>query len=151
MQNYIRINDDFSVGSGQPEDETLAALQQEGFRSVVNLRTRGEGDDSHDPDREGEIARDLGLEYAHIPVSTDEMGAGKVDQFRERVSQLPKPVYVHCGSGKRSGAFTMMHVAVQQGMSGETTLDQAEQLGFECDTENLKNLVRDYVDRRQQT
>lgn len=148
MQNYIRIDDNYAVGKGPPDTETLAALQHEGFRAVVNLRTRGEENEPLDPDQEGDTVRAQGMEYVHLPVSAEEMDSERVDQFRDRIAELPKPVYVHCASGKRSGAFTMMHYAVEYALSGEDTLDQAQQMGFECDTPALENFVRDYVRQR---
>lgn len=148
MQNYIRINDDYAVGKGPPDPETLAALHHEGFRAVVNLRRPGEENEPLDPDQEGDTVRAHGMDYVHLPVSAEEMSSERVDQFRNLVAELPKPVYVHCASGKRSGAFTMMHYAVENALSGEDALDQAQQMGFECDTPALESLVRDYVRQR---
>ncbi len=40
----------------------------------------------------------------------------------------------------------MMHQAVEQGMTGEQTLKQAEEMGFECEQEELREFVKNYVD-----
>ncbi|EMI18623.1 hypothetical protein RMSM_04451 [Rhodopirellula maiorica SM1] len=69
-----------------------------------------------------------------------------VDRFREQYRKLPKPVFAHCKSGKRAGAMMMMHIAAEQGMSGEQTLEQAEKMGFECDQPELEQFVKNYVD-----
>jgi uncharacterized protein (TIGR01244 family) len=82
----------------------------------------------------------------HIPVSDDSLSGEVVDGFRREIARLPKPVLVHCASGKRSGAFAMMDVAVEQGMSGEEVIRKAEAMGFECDQPGLERFVRDYVD-----
>ena len=39
-----------------------------------------------------------------------------------------------------------MHMAVEQGMTGEQTLQKAEEMGFECDQPELEQFVKDYVD-----
>ena len=40
----------------------------------------------------------------------------------------------------------MMDLAVKQGMSGEQTLQKAEEMGFECDKPELIEFVKKYVD-----
>jgi uncharacterized protein (TIGR01244 family) len=70
----------------------------------------------------------------------------QVDQFRQEFPALSKPVFAHCKSGKRAGAMVMMHMAVEQGMTGEQTLQKAEDMGFECDKVELREFVKNYVD-----
>lgn len=146
MQDYIRIDNHFAVGKGHPDAEALTELRDHGFRSVVNLRTHDEQNQPLNPDQEGAAVRQLGMNYLHIPVSTQALAPGLVDRFREQVALLPKPVYVHCALGKRSGAFTMMDRGIEQGLSGQDTVDQAAQMGFLSDAPALEKLVRDYVD-----
>lgn len=93
--------------------------------------------------------RGLGMQYLHHPVKSDDMSAELVDGFREQLTRLPGPVFVHCASGKRSGAFLMMHVAAETGMTGEETIRKAADMGFECDTPALEQFVRAYVDQRR--
>ena len=52
----------------QPTAEELAALKAEGYTAVVNLRTAGEPDQPLDPTAEGEVVREAGLEYLHVPI-----------------------------------------------------------------------------------
>lgn len=145
MDERIQINDDVTVGA-QPSRKQLGALPAEGFRSVMNLRTADEEDQPLSPEEEGELVRDMGLEYRHVPISAEDMDQDLVNRFREELDEIPKPVFVHCRRGKRSGAMAMMDEAVSRGMSGEETLQKAEEMGFECDVEELNNFVRTYVD-----
>ncbi|NNJ24997.1 beta-lactamase hydrolase domain-containing protein [Alienimonas chondri] len=147
MQNLMKVNDDVTVGP-QPSEAELGELAGEGFKTVVNFRTDGEEDQPLSPSAEGDKVRAEGLEYLNVPVSIDSMGPDLVDQFRHKYADLPKPVFAHCKSGKRAGAMVMMHVAVERGMSGEETLKQAEEMGFECDQPELKDMVKNYVDAR---
>lgn len=149
MKDPIAVNERFVVGRDQPRPEDLSGLARQGFKSIVNLRTSGEEGQTMSPEEEGEQARKMGLSYAHIPVSGDDMRPELVDQFRDEVSALPAPVFVHCASGKRSGAFTMMHVGIDRGMSGEEVVEKALSMGFECDAPGLKDFVRRYVDEKR--
>lgn len=146
MNKRVKFSEAIIIGP-QPSREELQQLKEEGFKSIINLREEGEEEQPLSPQEEGKIAGDLGLEYVHIPVSMDTMSEDKVDRFRERLASLAEPIYVHCRSGKRSGAFTMMHSAVEQGMSGEDALEEAEDMGFECDVPQLEEFVKKYVDK----
>lgn len=144
MEKAMKINDQVTVGA-QPSEDQLQQLGKQGFKSVVNFRTEGEEDQPLSPQAEGGKVQAAGMEYLHIPVSMKAMGPELVDQFREEFADLPKPVFAHCKSGKRAGAMVMMHMAVEQGMTGEQTLQQAKEMGFECDQPQLEQFVREYV------
>ena len=146
MSERHRINDRVTVGAQVSEDE-VKRLPQEGFRTVVNLREPGEEEQLVSPDDERKFVEAAGMKYLHIPVSGKDMKGDQVDRFRQELKALPGPVFVHCHKGKRAGAFAMMAAAVEQGWSGEQTLEMAEQMGFECDTPQLKDFVKGYVDR----
>ncbi|WP_153557421.1 beta-lactamase hydrolase domain-containing protein [Roseimaritima sediminicola] len=145
MAKEQKINDQVTVAA-QPSESEIRQLGQQGFKTVVNFRTDGEDDQPLPPDAEAAVVKQAGLEYLHVPVSMNSMGPDVVDRFREAYADLPKPVYAHCKSGKRAGAMVMMHMAVEQGMSGDQTLEQAKQMGFECDQPQLEKFVRQYVD-----
>tara|TARA_R110000868_G_scaffold333405_2_gene594231 strand:- start:13588 stop:14037 length:450 start_codon:yes stop_codon:yes gene_type:complete len=145
MAEKMQINDQVTVGP-QPSDEEIRQLGDQGFKTVVNFRTEGEDEQPLSPDTEGEKVKAADMEYLHLPVSMKSMGPDLVDQFREKYPALPKPVFAHCKSGKRAGAMVMMHMAVEQGMSGEQTLRKADEIGFECEQEELREFVKNYVD-----
>ena len=146
----MKINGQVTVG-GQPSADELKELAGQGFKSIVNFRTEGEEDQPLSPAEEGEQVGGLGLQYLHVPVSMQSMTAETVDRFREQFDKLPTPVFAHCKGGTRAGAMVMMHLASEQGMSGEQTLKQAEQMGFECKQPELKRFVETYVDQHART
>ena len=148
MEDRMKINDQITVGA-QPTEEQLQQLVQDGFKAVVNLRTAGEEDQPVPPEAEGEKVRELGMRYLHIAVSTRDMRPEQVDQFRQNLPSLPSPVYVHCHKGLRAGAFAMMHIAIEGGMSGGQTLETAAQMGFPCEAPKLKAFVKGYVDQNR--
>lgn len=145
MTDTMQINDEMTVG-GQPTEQEIKTLAKDGYKSVVNFRTEGEEDQPLSPGEEQRKVVAAGMQYLHVPVSMKSMDESKVDAFRKQLKSLPKPVFAHCKTGKRAGAMTMMHVAVETGMTGEQTLKKAKEMGFECDVPQLKELVTSYVD-----
>lgn len=149
MQNTMKINRNVTVGP-QPSSDQIKKLREDGFQTVINFRSSGEEKQPLSPDQEQTVVRSAGMDYRHFPVSMESMDSKLVDRFRAEYGQLPKPIFAHCKSGKRSGAMVMMQVACENGMTGEQTLEQAESMGFECDKEALRKFVKDYVDQHSQ-
>lgn len=148
MEASMKISEEVTVGA-QPAVDQIADLAAEGFKTVINFRKSGEEDQPLSPEEEEKLVRAAGMDYVHMPVAMDSMGPEAVDRFREQFAQLPKPVFAHCEKGKRAGAMVMMHTAIANGMSGDQTLAQAEQMGFDCDVPELKQFVKSYVDSQQ--
>ena len=149
MPDRMKINDRITV-AGQPDASELASLAEEGFRSVINLRVTNEQEDMLSPVDEGNEVRGHGMTYLHLPVSMKQIRPEQVDEFGNAVEALEAPIFVHCQSGKRSGAFVMMREAIAHGWSGEETLEKAEAMGFECEQAELREFVKQYVDQHQQ-
>lgn len=150
MDDQIRMSDNITIGP-QPSEKDLNDLKQSGFKSIVNFRTAGEEEQPISPAQEGEKVSDLGLRYLNVPVSMQEMRPELVDEFREQLKGLPKPLFAHCKTGKRAGAMVMMDLAVEQGLSGQQTIQKALAMGFECDQPELKQFVENYVDSHQKS
>lgn len=146
MQNAVQISDRFTVAKFAPDRDQLRRAAEEGFRSVVNMQTEGE-EKGLGPQEERRAADEVGLTYLHHPVAGDKLSDEVVDGFRRKASELPAPVLVHCASGKRSGAMVIMHLAAEQGMTGEQVIKKAEEMGFECDSPEVEAFVKGYVDR----
>lgn len=147
MKDQIKITEDIT-SSSQPSKEEIKELPQQGFKSVINLRTSEEEDMPFSPHEEGELVRELGMEFLNIPISSKEgPKPEQVDQFRSEIEHLPKPVFIHCHRGKRSGALTMIYLALKEGMTGEKALQKAQSMGFECDVPRLKEFFVSYINQ----
>ena len=107
MTRLIELDRDHAIAPDAPGAADLDFLRRRGFRSLVNLRDAGEADQALSPAREGEEAERRGLAYLHFPVRPDELGPDTVRAFREKLDRLPKPVAIHCASGKRAGLMTI--------------------------------------------
>jgi len=145
MEKEIKkVNDEISVAAFDPDQNSFKTFADKGFKSVINLQTEDE-DQNVSQEKEKELAKDNNLKYRQIGVSKDNLSEAIVDDFRQELETLPKPIIVHCKSGKRSGAFVMMHIGCQKNMSGEEVIEQAEEMGFECDVPELENFLKKYV------
>ena len=143
-EDITKINDDIAVAAFDPDESSFKTFAEKGFKSVINLQTADE-EQNLDPGKEEELANDNNLKYSHIGVSKENLSETVVDNFRKELESLPKPVVVHCTSGKRSGAFVMMHIGCKENMSGDEVIKKAKEMGFECDEAELEKFVKKYV------
>ena len=142
----VRINSRLSVYTDQPTLDDLSQIARAGFKTVVDLRTTTEGGLLLTPEAEEMAAQSEGLEYVHLPVNSDHLSTDVVDRFRDEIERRPGPILVHCSSGERSGTLAMLHVAAERDMHGDEVIEQAEDMGFECDSEKLVSFVKRYAD-----
>lgn len=148
MNNLKQINDEISVAMTQVTPEELQQAAQEGFKSVLNLRS---------PDEEGVLPNEQkyvessGLEYVNIPLSPNKLSDEKADEILETIEQLKKPLLLHCKSGMRSGAMALMYMAIQEDMSAQEAIQQGKQMGFDCDKNpKMKEFFKQYVSSRSE-
>lgn len=126
MQLIRKINDDLAI-AGQIDVTQLTQITQDGFHSVLNLRL---------PQEPGFIADEqlkaegLGLEYVNIPLDIEQINDQITTLILQRISNLPKPILVHCDNAVRSAAIALMHIATRQGATLEEAFKQAKQLGL---------------------
>ena len=126
MKHALRITDELSV-IGQVQLEQLQQAVDEGFQSVLNLRSPDElGFLKH----EAQLAEALGLHYINLPLKLDQLDEAVITEILQTLEHLPKPVIVHCAAGMRSTAIALLSAAIQQGLTPEQTLAKARSLGF---------------------
>ena len=143
MKNIKRINDQLAVAMGQVTPDELQQAAQEGYKSVLNLRSPNEEGFLSDEQQKTEKA---GLTYVNVPVKPDGLSDALADQVLQEIDQLPKPALIHCKSGMRSGAMTLMYVAIQQGLTADEAMAMGKQNGFDCDSSpQMKQFFEHYV------
>jgi len=143
MEAVKKINEDVAVATCQLTSEQLQQAKEEGYQSVLNLRTPQE--EGFVPN-EAQQAEAVGLEYRNIPVSPENMNEELADRVLEEIKLLPKPILTHCKSGLRSGAMSLMYVATQEGMTAEEAMEKGKQLGFDCDkSPQMKEFFQQYI------
>jgi uncharacterized protein (TIGR01244 family) len=149
MVQYYKVNDELAVGRDQPGAADLREIAASGWRSLVDLRVEGEGAQPLPPSAEAKAAEAAGLRYANLAVPADRLEEAALDRFRALVQELPKPVFVHCASGKRSGTFALAQAGVDAGLSGDQVAERLAEAGAAYGSDEMRETVRRWVDRRR--
>ncbi len=145
----IELSNTVTVGRKPPSKDEIGQLRDQGFRSVLDLRSASEPTPDLSPQQEAAEARRHGLEYIHYPVPLNIADKQLLDGFGEAIAQAPKPVLVHCASGKRAGMFALAHTSVEAGVPGEEMLEMAKHLGVLYGSPELRRMFARYVDQHE--
>ncbi|QSJ14719.1 protein tyrosine phosphatase family protein [Nostoc sp. UHCC 0702] len=148
MINTIRINENLTT-TGQVIPQQIKQAIQEGFKSVVNLRSPDELGFFKD---EQEVVEALGLYYVNVPLKLEALNEELITKILTTLEQIPKPAVVHCAAGMRSTGIALLSIAIQEGLTPEQTLARAKNLGFGFlehthVSPRLKQLFVDYVNK----
>jgi len=81
-------------------DVGIAAAQ--GFKTIINNRPDGEGEEQPRSEEIAAAAARHGLQYRHIPVVSGELTDRNVDAFREAMAEVQGLVLAFCRTGTRS-------------------------------------------------
>lgn len=140
VPRVVCLNEKFTTG-GQPSEGAWSKLAASGFRSVLNMRTAGEGVDL---DRERKLVESAGMRYISVPVVSAEPRAEQVADFVRAVKEAENhPMMIHCGSGNRVGAFWLIYRVVEDGLSESAAIEEAERVGLR--SPELKKFALDYI------
>jgi uncharacterized protein (TIGR01244 family) len=128
VRSYSRV--DATVGCGGAVDPSaMTALKQEGFVSVINLRTADEQGAEIDASRAA--AQKAGLKYIHLPFNGASPDPKIVSDFLAAVADKSnQPVFVHCGTANRVGAVWMIKRVLQDGWAIDRAQAEAEAIGL---------------------
>lgn len=139
-RNFLWVNQEFCT-AGQPTHQDLIRLKQKGVHSVLNLRTAAE-----DPGvaKEGSAVQALGLKYFHLPVDSNRLTPKLGDEFLRIVSdESNRPLFIHCASANRVGAFWILHRVINHGWSMDRAEEEARKIGLR--SRKLLEFARDYL------
>ncbi|HZI17428.1 MAG TPA: protein tyrosine phosphatase family protein [Pyrinomonadaceae bacterium] len=129
----------------QPAAAAFEKLAGLGFRAVLDMRTEAEG---HDAARERALVEAAGMRYLSLPVSSEAPRPEQIAEFTRAVKDAGNhPLFVHCASGNRVGAFWLAYRVVEDGWAVERALEEAERVGLR--SEKLKRFALDYVESRR--
>jgi protein tyrosine/serine phosphatase len=111
---------------GQPEREGFEFLQENGIKTVINLRTEND---------EELVVKELGMNYVHIPISItpwSKIPEHSIDQYFEVLSNPANyPIFFHCRRGAdRTGAMAGFYRIAAQGWEPEKALNEARKVGM---------------------
>lgn len=118
------ISPDIAV-SGQIAAAELAELKAAGFRSVICNRPDGEGADQPNSEEIERAARDQGLEFRYLPVTSGKVSDDDALAFGTALRELPGPVFAYCRSGMRSSTLWALSQAKNRPMAEILAATQA--------------------------
>ncbi|HWS86466.1 MAG TPA: sulfur transferase domain-containing protein [Pyrinomonadaceae bacterium] len=144
IRNFLRVNKDFCTG-GQPRNEHLAKLKEEGVRAVINLRPPGE----HRAEEERAEAERLGLRYFNVPVVYREPKEEQATEFLKLTDdEANRPAFIHCTAAIRVGAFWMIRRVLRDGWTIEEAEKEAEKVGLR-EAPHLNEFARAYIEKHR--
>jgi len=114
------------VAAGQPSQEQLDRLADEGYVAVIDLRGEGESRGYDEP----AAAAELRLEYTPLPIaSADDINVENARRLGELLESYDGPVVVHCGSANRVGALVAL-LEADRGASDAEALEAGRAAGL---------------------
>lgn len=141
MSEIKKISLDFA-GSNQPQASDLIELAEQGYKSVVNLRTPGENGFVENEDA---LVQEVGLEYRHFSLNSAAADEQSIEAILAEVKNLPRPIVFHCGAGARGGALALIALAIEEHLSHEEILQKAEELGINPAQPHLELFLSQYL------
>jgi uncharacterized protein (TIGR01244 family) len=126
MNTVRKITNELAI-AGQLTFDELQQLAEEGYRSVVNLRSSTEIGFWDDEQQKTDY---LGLRYSNIPIPIKNLDLDDISSVIQQLSELPKPMLLHCDSGIRSSIIVLMKLAIEQGMQVEDAFQKVKNLGL---------------------
>lgn len=134
---FKAVSDSLSI-AGQVTPEQLQQAAEQGFKSVLNLRSSNEPGVLSDEQQKAEVA---GLEYANVSLSNSEITADEIANTFQELENLPKPVLVHCGAGQRAGGIALIATALNEGLTIEQITERANELGISPEQPHLRKFI----------
>jgi uncharacterized protein (TIGR01244 family) len=132
------------VLAAQPQPEDWARLAQQGFRTIVNIRS--------DPERaavQARAAEAAGLRYIYAPLPAYELEAEHIVAFAEIVDQSGDgKLFIHCRSGTRVALLWMLYRITRQGWDVAQARAELRVAGYEDDSmETFDFCAEDFFER----
>mgnify|MGYP001081259015 FL=1 len=139
------VSDQISV-TGQLSPQQIEQLSQQGFQSVMNLRSyQEEGADEQDRQR----IESGGLSYVNLPIKPAELTRETVDQVIQKISALPKPLLIYCGSAMRATFMALVYLAGERDLTLEEIRAKGRSLGFEFEDKPAFNQLMEAYAKKQ--
>jgi len=127
------------LAAGQPTGTQVQLAAEDGFKTVLDLRTP---DEPRDFD-EKEDARLNGLVYVNVPVSPTALDQATIDRFLAAMKQAKRPILLHCSNGNRVGALWYAWLVLEEGKPPAAALAKAKAVGLKNPelTQKIEKLV----------
>jgi uncharacterized protein (TIGR01244 family) len=126
MNTIRKINDELAI-AGQITLEQLDQIVDEGYKSVLNLRSPDEKSLLADEQKKIEF---LGLCYVNVPTNGKEINHQVPVHLFQTITELPKPILIHCDNSLRSAIIALLYVLTRHGITYDQAFQQARSMGL---------------------
>lgn len=137
-----------SLGRSPSLADIESLIRKEGLRSLVNLNTEGEPHEVMSPNVEASWAQALNLRHERVSISAVAPRSEDVGRFLHALECVPRPVFVHSLHGGRAAAMILVHLGLEQRISGTAAVHFAKGLGISCAPDSLRAFAESEVDGR---
>ncbi|HKT95549.1 MAG TPA: TIGR01244 family sulfur transferase, partial [Paraburkholderia sp.] len=108
----------------------LAEIAAAGYRSVICNRPDGEGGASQPASAQiREAAKQLGLQFAYLPVTPGKIGPDEIARFAQLLADMPAPVLAYCRTGNRATNLWQFAQASAQAHPAESPIPAPVEAG----------------------
>lgn len=129
----------------QPTINAFKKLADNGYKTVINLRTDKEGADLNAENKSVVQAR---MKYIQIPIDSNNPQDADAEKFIKAAKQETiNPTFIHCGSANRAAAMWMIYSVVEQGEDKKAALAIAEKAGLK--SEVMKKFAKRYINEHK--
>jgi uncharacterized protein (TIGR01244 family) len=130
QDKFVSVGDDMFI-AGQPTEKALRELRAKGVTTVVNLRMPEEmarvGFD------EAALAKELGMNYVHIPMrgtAANPYGPKQLDAFVAALDAADGKVLLHCTIAWRASHLWAAYLIRERHVPVETALAQTRRINL---------------------
>ncbi|MCH9693842.1 MAG: tyrosine-protein phosphatase [Gammaproteobacteria bacterium] len=102
--------------SGQPDEAAFEVFAENGYKTVIDLRTPGEGRGLDEPG----VVEELGMTYVSLPIGRTDINYESAQALDELIAGADGPVLLHCGSGNRVGALLALRASLKGASDAES-------------------------------
>jgi len=113
------------TSAGQPDAAGFKVFADQGYTTVIDLRTAGEDRGLDEP----AVVESLGMDYVHLPIDRDGINFESAKTLDSLIEAADGPVLVHCGSANRVGALLALRKSLE-GADDETALEYGREGGM---------------------
>lgn len=112
--------------SGMPTPEQMKSVAEAGVQLIINLAPH---DVPNAIPKEGELVKELGMEYLNFPVTWRAPEREALTGFLDAMdANAGKKIHVHCEANYRASAFIMLYRVLRLGWKKEDAIPVMERM-----------------------
>jgi len=137
IPNYTRVRPGLAV-AGAPSPAALAHLKEQGFKTVIDLRSESEGLAAEKASVEGQ-----GLRYVSVPMTAKSFTLADALKVKGVLDDPASgPVLLHCAAANRAGGVYAV-IQAKSGRTLEQAIEDGKKAGLSSDSmvEAVKRVV----------